>query len=319
VTLKPQKNNKAERRRASRVADQQTTAGPDPLYPRISNEDAQLISQQRKIDTELWSKGEAYPARLARKLRLSGSHRKAADNPVTKMIVAQKADLRRKIALSSKLVTDFEFFLDKMDWYPELLLQQLYWDSNMMHADPQSVISNEKARTWPIDKEVLREILRRIRVLAEQMERLSETDFSPARTAILEDEKGERMHPADERYLLKAFRKMPDILRSYAHELGRKLNLSELYWPQRTKDLESLVAHARKTSLYEHIRAKTGQYHAFRLHRLVSASREVQGLRPVGQRALVVWLNRLKKSHKESPESPSPISVPIGSHRSPQS
>jgi hypothetical protein len=318
VTSKPQKKTKA-RQRATRVADQKTTAGPDPLYPRISHEDAQLISQQRDIDTKLWSEGEPYPAPLARKMQLTGSHRKAANNPVTKMIVAQKADLRKKIALSSKLVRDFEFFLEKMDWYPELLLQHLYWDSNMMHADPQSVISSEKARTWPIDKDVLREMLRRIRVLAEQMERLGETDFSPARTAILEDEKGQRMDPGDERYLLRAFRRMPDILRSYGQELGRKLNLSELYWSQRTKELESSVAYARKTSLYEYIRASTGRYHAFRLHRLVSASRQVQGLPPIGQRAFVIWLNRLKKSHKESPESPPSISVPIDSHRSQQS
>jgi hypothetical protein len=279
----------------------------------MSHEDSHLISLQRTIEIELWNKGEPYSPALARKFRLTGANRKIANNPTTKMIIAQKADLRRKIAISSKLVKDFEFFLDKMGWYPEVLLQHLYWDSNMMHADPQTVIDKEKARTWPIDRDTLGEIRTNIRVLTDQIERLNNTDFSPARTVILHDEDGERLNRADERYLLKAFGKLPRILRSYGGELSRKLSLSDVYWLREIKTWKSLVDHARKTSLYEQIRVKTGQYHVVRLHRLVSISRRVQGLPPIEQRAFIIWLNRLKKRHQGTSGSPTSSPAPEGS------
>jgi hypothetical protein len=302
------------RTRLSKGAGNRAVApGPDSLFPGVSCEDERLISLQRKIDIEPWSKGEPYSPALARKFRLTGPNRKFANNPTTKMIIAQKADLRRKIATSSKLVEDFEFFLDKMGWYPEMLLQQLYWDSNMMHADPQTVISKERARTWPIEREDLREMLTNIRVLTDQLERLSETDFSPARTIILQDEKGRRLSRADERYLLKAFSDLPGILRCYGRELHRKVSLSGLRWSRQIENSKSLVAHARKTSLYEQIRAKTGRYHAVRLHRLINLSRQVQGLPLIKPRAFFIWLNRLKKRHDTPVSSPSSSPIPQGS------
>jgi hypothetical protein len=274
------------------------TTGADPLFPRLSYENSLEISLQRKINIDLWDKGKPYPSALAKKLQLTGRHRKAADNPATKRIVAEKAKLRKEIARSSKLVEDFEFFLGKMDWYPELLLQQLYWDSNMMHADPQTVLAKQKKSTWPISRETLIEIRENVRVLAEQVERLSKTDFSPARTVILCDADGRRLHRADEKYLLRAFRNLPDILSFYASELGRKLSLASGYWSREAKEWKSLVELARQNSLYERIRAKTGQYHTVRLHRLVNASRLTRGLRAIKQRAFIIWLNRLKKRHE---------------------
>jgi hypothetical protein len=310
--LKRQTNDRPRTRRSTGAGNQEVASGPDPLFPGVSYEDGRLISLQRKIDIELWSKGEPYSSALARKLRLTGPNRKIANNPATKMIIAQKADLRRKIAVSSKLLEDFEFFLDKMDWHPEILLQQLYWDSNMMHADPQTVIRKQKEKAWPIARETLNETRMSIRALTEQIERLNETDFSPARTVILDAKDGRRLNRSDEGYLLKAFGNLPEILRFYGRELSRKMALSDLDWHREVEDWKSLVAQARKTSIYERIRAKTGQYHAVRLHRLIDISRQVQGLPSIQQRAFIIWLNRLKKRHEVSP-SPSRFQTSEGS------
>jgi hypothetical protein len=245
-------------------------------------------------------------------------HRKAANNPTTRKIFLGKRKLLREIKKSAQLARDFGFFLEKTGWDTDQLLQYLFWDCNMMHADPQTVIRKEKARTWPIDRETLNEMRTSIRVLTEQIERVSKTDFSPARTVILHDEKGGRLRRPDERYLLMAFSNLPGILRFYGRELSRKVTLWDLQWPRAVKRWEYIVTHARKTSLYEQIRAKTGQYHAVRLHRLVSISREVQGLPPIEQRAFVMWLNRLKKRHQGTLDLPASSSAPDGSPRSPQ-
>jgi hypothetical protein len=223
--------------------------------------------------------------------------RAARRNPITRRIIAQKAELQRHISTDGQLAADFDFLLKQTGWDRHLLLQLLYWDSNMMHADPQTVIGKEKDKTWPIEKNTLIDIRMNIRALAEQIERVNKTEFSPAKTAILCDETGDRFHRADERYLLRAFKNLPDLLRFYGGELSRKLSLTDSYWLRAKKDWKCLVEHARKTSLYEQIRLKTGQYHAVRLHRLVNGSRRVQGLPPVNFRAFVIWLNRLKKRH----------------------
>jgi hypothetical protein len=316
--LKRRNSDRPRTRRPARGGNHNVASGPDPLLPRVSYEDRQGISLQRTIDIELWSKGEPYPPALARKFELNGPNRKIADNPATKMIIAQKADLRRQIANTPKLVKDFEFFLDKMGWYPEKLLQHLYWDSNMMQANSQTILAKEKKKTWPIDRESLGEIRGHLRVLAEQVERLNKTDFSPARTAILRNEEGNRLHPADERYLLRIFRNLPEVLRFYGGELNRKLSLTDFYWSREMKRWKFLVEEARRTSLYEQIRAKADQYHVVRLHRLVNASRRVQGLSPINQRAFIIWLNRLKKRHEEMSRSPTSSPRPEGSLPSPQ-
>lgn len=237
-------------------------------------------------------------------------HRKAANNPATRGVFLGKQRLLREVRKSPQLARDFGFFLEKMGWNTDQLLQHLFWDSNMMHADPQTVINKEKKRTWPIDRETLNEMRTNIRVLTEQIKRVSETDFSPARTIILHDQKGRRLRRADERYLLKAFSDLPGILRFYRWELSRKLTLSSLHWSHEVKTWRSLVAHARKTSLYETIRSTTGQYHVIRLHRLVNVSRQVQGLPPIEQRAFIIWLNRLKKRHQAPSRLPASSPVP---------
>jgi len=269
------------------------------------------VEKRRRASLGAKSKQKRQAGTFAQWLQsIPKEQRKLANNPATRRIFAEKQQVLRQIRNSPRLMSDFDFFLGSLDWDTECLLQHLYWDSNMMHADPQTLVRKEKARIWTVDRRTLSKIRTTIRVLSEQMEQISETDFSPARTAILRDEKGMRLHPADEKYLLTAFRNLPDVLRFYGYEVSRKLANVDKYWLSSKKDWKSIVEQARQSSLYEKIRAKTGQYHVVRLHRLVNISRQVQGLPPVNQRAFIVWLNRLKKRHEKicvSQESPSSL------------
>ena len=89
-------------------------------------------------------------------------YRAARKNPITRLIVAQKAELKRRIDSDPRLTKDFKFLLNKTGGDPATLLQFLYWDSNMMHADAQRIIGSEKARTWPIAFETLETTLKNI-------------------------------------------------------------------------------------------------------------------------------------------------------------
>jgi hypothetical protein len=229
------------------------------------------------------------------KLELTGQARKAADSQWTKMTIAGKANLRKEIASSSQLVGDFEFFLEKMEWHPELLLQILYWDCNMKGATPQTVIAREKRETWPIAQKFLDALCGDMSTLAARLEQLNETEFSLARGLALRGETGDRLPQARERHLLKAFRELPETLHLYSRDLRQTILDTAAHWSRQKQNWESLIGSARQDSLYERIRAKTGQYHQIRLHRLVNAARRIQGLPQLESRAFVVWLNRLKK------------------------
>jgi len=228
---------------------------------------------------------------------IQNDRRAVRNNPFTKQVIAQKAALRQRIHSGVDLAADFEFLIKKTGWDPEYLLQGLYWDSNMMHADPQAVVSKEKPRFWPIERNTLEAILKSISALVEQIERVNGTSFSPAITSVLVDGDGVRVDPRTARYLLRAFIKLPEILRSYVWELKRTLDHTTLHWPSHQNRWRSLVEHARRTSVYERVRQATpdNRYHAHRLLRLVNASREIQGLTPIEQRAFTIWLNRLRR------------------------
>ena len=237
--------------------------------------------------------------RIRRQKSLEDDLRAIRKNPGTRLIIAQEAELRRRIRRDPQLAEDFDFLVRKTGWRLHRLLQLLYWDSNMMHADPQTVLGGAKRDAWPIDRKTLKAILRDISALAEQVEQVNKTEFSPARSLILQNGAGLRILRKEEKYLLKTFGDLPGILRFYCGELKRKLKITDNFWPRQKERWKSIVDLTRRNSLYEGIRSATpdDKYHATRLLRLVNASREVQGLPPVEFRAFIVWLNRLRKRH----------------------
>jgi hypothetical protein len=269
-----------------------------PSQPQLTADEIEQL-RRPEIPLDLWRNGEALLSSKLERLTIQRVGRQITNNPATKKIKADKAELRKLIVSTPQLVEDFEFFTKKLGWSPEGLLQHLYWDCNMMHATPQTVIAKQKRKHWPMDRAVLDALCDDISTLAARLEKLNRTKFSPARAVILHAETGGRLPPVRERYLLKAFRELPEILRFYGGDLKRKVLTNALYWSKTEKSWEFLVKGARQDSVYERIRAKAGKYHAVRLHRLVKAARQIQNLSPIEWYAFRKWLGELKQRHEK--------------------
>jgi hypothetical protein len=193
-----------------------------------------------------------------------------------------KEELRKRIERDPRLKKDFDFLIAKTGLTAAQLLTGLRLDCNLMKADQQSLLSINKKEMWPISEDDLRRTVKNIRRLARQIEATDRTDFSPLRT----------------NKIAVNFVKLPEILRSYAGEVERKVNIWASYWERKKSRIPTVVAMTRRHSVYERIRCSTGGYHQGRLLRLVNAAREVEGLPKVERRAFTIWLNRLEKRRK---------------------
>jgi hypothetical protein len=195
-----------------------------------------------------------------------------------------KEELRKRIERDPQLKKDFAFLIAKTSLTPEQLLTGFRLDCNLMKAGRQTLLSNEKKEMWPISRDMLKRNIKNIRRAARQIETTNETEFSPALTKNI----GFNVVT------------LPEILRSYAGEVERKVNIRAAYWKSKKSRIPTLVALTRQHSLYERIRSSTGGYHQVRLLRLVNAAREVEGLPKIEQRAFTIWLNRFEKRRKET-------------------
>lgn len=250
--------------------------------------------QRPEIPLHLWREGKALFAAKFEQIAISQVGPEIVRSRGRKEIMASKAKLRVLIANDSQLLDDFQFFTRKLAWQPEVLLQQVLFDCNMMRATAQTVISKEKRQHWPIGQAVLENAFLDISDLASLIGRINGTEFSPAKTLALRSENGARLREEHERYLLKAFRRLPEILCSYGDELRRKTENKSHFWSRQEKSWNKLVTMAREDSVFERIRRQLGRYHSVRLHRLINAARRAQGLSSVQYRAFLVWLNRLR-------------------------
>ncbi|GEM_PF-6654207 len=194
-----------------------------------------------------------------------------------------KEELRKRIERDPQLKKDFDFLIARTGLTPEQLLAGLRLDCNLMKADRQTLLRNENREMWPISQDTLRRNIKNICRTARQIERTNETEFSPDSINF-------------------GFNviKLPEILRSYAREVERKVNIRAPYWERKKSRIPTMVALTRQHSLYERIRSSTGGYHQVRLWRLVNAAREIEGLPKMEQRAFTIWLNKFEKRRKET-------------------
>ncbi len=207
---------------------------------------------------------------------------KRRTNPETS-IRAQKEELRKRIEHDPQLKKDFDFLIAKTGLQPSHLLTGLWLDCNLMKADRQTLLSKGREELWPISEDALKRSIKNIRRAAGQIETTNETDFSPALAKNIGDN----------------FAGLPEILRSYAREVERRVNIWAPYWKRKKLRIPTLVALTRQHSLYERIRSSAGGYHQIRLLRLVNTAREVEGYRKIEPRAFTMWLNRFEKRRKE--------------------
>jgi len=193
-------------------------------------------------------------------------------------------ELRKRIEGDPQLKEDCYFLVAKSGLQPHQLITGLWLDCNLMSADSQTLLRNENMDLWPISEDTLRRDIKNIRRVARQVHAINQTkDLSPTHA--------ENMG--------KSFAGLPQMLRLYAEELERRVNIWAPYWKGKKSHIPGIVALTRERSLYERIRSSSGQYHQTRLLRLVNVAREIMGYRRISQRAFTIWLNRFEKRRKK--------------------
>src|SRR5579863_7477382 len=143
-------------------------------------------------------------------------------------IKRQKDRLYKRLAADQGLKKDFDYFISKTGWSKEYLIGMLFWDCNMMNADPKRVLAKEKNRTWTISESLLLRTVKNILKVAALVERVNQTDFSPVSTISFCDENGDRLSAKESNYRRTIAASLPDMLRMYAWDLRRKVSISEL-------------------------------------------------------------------------------------------
>jgi hypothetical protein len=197
---------------------------------------------------------------------------------------AEKQELRNRIQRDPQLKKDFDLLIEKTGWQPHQLITGLCLDCNLMSADRQTLLRNEKLEWWPISEDTLRRNIKNIRRIAGQIQAINQTKgLSPTRNRSVGDN----------------FVGLPEMLSSYAEELERIVNISAHYWKRKRSLIPGIVLLTRENSLYERVRSSTGQYHQTRLLRLLNLTREIRGYQNISQRAFTIWLNRFEKQRKK--------------------
>jgi len=196
---------------------------------------------------------------------------------------AQKEEFRKRTERDPQLRKDFDFLIEKTGLQPHQLVTGLWLDCNLMRADRQTLLRNAKKEAWPIDEDTRRRNITNIRRVAGQIRVINQTEFSPFRTISIGDQ----------------FAGLPEILRSYAKELERKVEIWSPYWQRKRSRIPTWVELTRQNSLYERIRSSAERYHQTRLLRLVNVMREIMDYRRIEPRAFAIWLNRVENRRKE--------------------
>src|ERR1019366_1578477 len=152
---------------------------------------------------------------------------------------AQEEELRKRIEGDHKLRKDFDFLIEKTGLQPHQLVTGLWLDCNLMSADRQTLLRDAKKEIWPISEDSLRRTVKNIREIARQIEATNKTEFSPLRNINIGD----------------TFAGLPEILRSYAEELDRRVKIWSPYWQRKRSRIPTSVEMTRQNSLYERIRS----------------------------------------------------------------
>src|SRR5438309_606950 len=100
---------------------------------------------------------------------------------------AQKQELRRRIERDPHLRKDFNFLIDKTRLQPQQLITGLWLDCNLMKADRQTLLGNDKKELWPISEDTVRRTIKNVRRVIDQIRIVNPTDFSPSQNRNVSD------------------------------------------------------------------------------------------------------------------------------------
>lgn len=262
----------------------------------LSGDEERLVAQP-EIPIESWRKGKRL---FDRKLARLAAHEHGRLPKWTREIQSKFAELRKRIANDPQLVKDFEFFTLRMSWPAEVFLFHVFWDCNVSRASPQAVIAHRGRQRWPVDRKELDALCSRLPKIAAILDKLDGTELSPSQMRGLFGDEARCLPAAQRRFLLRAFRGLPAVLRLYSEELRRNVLAATEQHEKSDTRMQLLVQRVRQTSLHETIRSTLGGYHSTRLCRLVNAALVAQGLPIIKPRAFEVWLNRSQKLRQTS-------------------
>ena len=110
-------------------------------------------------------------------------HQSKRETALLTEMLAQKEELRKRIEGDPQLKEDCDFLVAKTGLQPHQLITGLWLHCNLMRADSQTLLRNEKMDLWPISEDTLRRDIKNIRRVARQVQAINQTkDLSPTRT-----------------------------------------------------------------------------------------------------------------------------------------
>ena len=132
--------------------------------------------------------------------------------------------------------------------------------------------------------------------LADEIEKANRSKLSPAHTLIHRDTNGEMLSRNEQKKVAALYKKLPEILRSWALELKTKVDINRSGIAEDKKEWPVLKQYAITGGLEECVFAKAGKYHQSPVYRLLTAAAKVLSIKIVPEGAFKMRLNRQKKA-----------------------
>lgn len=225
--------------------------------------------------------------------------------PTTRALAAehnkQAVALRTKICVDSKLRTDLQFLATILGWTCDDLIQRLLYDARRFSPDCGSFPLRGIDKDLEEDRYFWKVLPQHATDLADEIEKANRSRLSPAHTLIHRDATGEMLRKSEQKKVAVLYKRLPEILRSWALELKTKVDINKSGLTEDKKEWPVLKQLTLTDSLEESVFAKAGKYHQSPMYRLLTAAAEVLNIKIVPERAFRIRLNRQKKSvHQHS-------------------
>lgn len=208
----------------------------------------------------------------------------------------QAVTLTAKIGADSKLKKDLQFVAKIVGWSSSELIHRLLYDARRFSQGFGSFRLHGIDKDLDEDYYFWRVLPQHAADLADEIEKANKSKLSPAHTAIHRDANGEMLNKSEHAKVVLMYKKLPEILRSWALELKTKVDLNRSGMAEAKKEWPVLKKLAITEGLEESVFEKVGQYHEAPMYRLLSAAAGVIGIEIVAERAFRIRLNRQKKA-----------------------
>lgn len=208
----------------------------------------------------------------------------------------QSAALRAKILADSKSRKDLQFLTTILGWSCDDLIQRLLYDVRRFSPDFGSFPLHGVDKDLSQDYYFWKALPQHAIDLAHEIEKANKSKLSPASNLIHYDVSGQILPKRELKKVTVLYKRLPEILRSWALELKTKVDINKSGLTEDKKEWPVLKQLTLTDSLEESVFAKAGKYYQSPLYRLLAAAAGVLNIRIVSERAFRVRLNRQKKA-----------------------